>query len=222
MRSERPEGQTIANGAGATLGELVSFSVGEPEQRGRFGPQPRVIRPPQPDAGQRGPVMEHERARQRRAAQERRRSVPGAQTFTCPDGTIVTDVNYCPSRSFSSVTALSGENFNGYAEDAAIDFDGFAGAEAAALFVQDASTAIVTLPDERRVERLIPSVTKTETVMGPNGEVTTTGARVRRDTTNALAMSLQSGPRDIRVSATLAFDYDTPLTGVIIRLPETQ
>ena len=237
----RDKAEAIARGAGGELGELVEFAVDAPSQRGRFGPQPRVIRPALPNAGERGTVMSRERRRQDRARAQQRKSrnaPPAPQSFTCPDGSVVTDIDYCPLRSSSSIAALSGGDFfpeSSIVYDPELEVFTTENSQDVGLFdesfvVQEATTELVTVPPkfetiiengrERRVvsqparviERAIPAI-----VQRSDGTPSSGGR-----STNALAMSLQSGPRDIRVSATLAFDYDTPLTGVIIRLPETQ
>ena len=84
------------------------------------------------------------------------------------------------------------------------------------------SRRVVKTP-ARTVERIIPAVTKQETrrvlknrgaVGGGGGLSTQAGA------SNALNESILSGSKTIRVTASLSYNYETPLDGVIFKVPE--
>ena len=84
------------------------------------------------------------------------------------------------------------------------------------------SRRVVKTP-ARTVERIIPAVTKQETrrvlknrgaVGGGGGVSTQAGA------SNALNESILSGSKTIRVTASLSYNYETPLDGVIFKVPE--
>jgi len=77
----------------------------------------------------------------------------------------------------------------------------------------------------RTVERAVPAVTKQETrrvlknrgaVGGGGGVSTQAGA------SNALNESMLSGSKTIRVTASVSYNYETPLDGVIFKVPEEE
>ena len=73
-------------------------------------------------------------------------------------------------------------------------------------------------------ERTVPAVTKTLTrrVLKNPGSANGGGGGVSAQTgsSNALNESMLSGSKTIRVSATLSYNYETPLDGVIFKVPE--
>lgn len=73
------------------------------------------------------------------------------------------------------------------------------------------------------VERAIPTVTKQETrrVLRHTG-ASGGGVATQSGASNALNESLLSGSKTIRVSATLSYNYETPLDGVIFKTAETE
>ena len=183
----RTKAETVARGAGGALGELVDFSVDGPARVRRFGPQPRIIRPKRPRAGDGRPALQDIERRQAQAKANR--------MITCPDGSKVKNIESCPrlsrSMSFSAPKSMDPPPM---AAGLVTDSE--------AAIVQEAATELFTDAQGRRVERVVAS-----------------GSR-REDRTNALTMSLMSGPQVIRVTARLSFQYQTPLDGVIILIDE--
>lgn len=213
----RKKAETTARLAGAVLGEIESFSVTRPERTSRFGPQPNVIRPARRFQGQSGSVIDR-KVNRRRGPQPppvNSYAQPQAAMTTCWDGTVVSNGGYCPASPVMDdeivVTGTRG-GAAGY------------GAAMETVVVQEASTELVSVPATwetvydngvaRRVvktpastvERVIPAVTKQQF----------RGAATGGQTTNALSMSLLSGPQTISVTANLSYTYDTPLNGKII------
>ncbi len=199
----RAKADAVASGAGGTLDELIQMSVSAPDRVGRFGPQPAVIRSPTPYAGQSGSALGRHMA-----GQDNRRG--RSPQYSVPPPPV-------PVQSFSYG--------GGFAEDSAMQ------TVSETFVVQEASVELVTVPAQyetvyengraRRVvktpasvqERAIPAVTKTETVR-------VGGDRSPAPMSNALAMSLSSGPQTISATATLSYSYDTPLTGKVIVEPD--
>jgi len=74
------------------------------------------------------------------------------------------------------------------------------------------------------VERMIPAVTKQETrrVLRNPGRASQGAVATQSSASNALNESLLSGSKTIRVSATLSYNYETPLDGVIFKTAETK
>lgn len=193
----REKAEAIARLAGATLADIESFSVSGPSRTGRFGPQPNVIRPARPYQGQSGSVVD-------------RQTNQRSSSYAAPAPTVMNDD-----------IVVTGSRL---ARDYATDRDSMV---AETVIVQEASTELVTIPAQwetiyengqaRRVvktpasvqERTIPAVTKMQTRRVKNGS----GAAA---TTNALSMSLLSGPQTISVTANLSYNYETPLDGKII------
>ena len=100
------------------------------------------------------------------------------------------------------------------------------------IVVQEASAGSppVTKQEARRVvktparttERTIPAVTKqvSRRVLKNPGSSSTGGVSGQSGASNALNESILSGSKTIRVSASLSYNYETPLDGVIFKLPE--
>ncbi len=183
----RTKAETIAQGAGGTLGELVEFSVDGPARVRRFGPQPRIIRPKRPRAGDGRPALQDIERRQAQAKANR--------MITCPDGSKVKNIESCPrlsrSLSFSTPTSMDPPPM---AAGLVTDSE--------AAIVQEALTELYTDAQGRLVERVVGS------------------GSGREDRTNALTMSLMSGPQVIRATARLSFQYATPLDGVVILIDD--
>ena len=186
----RTKAETIARGAGGTLGELVAFSVDGPARVRRFGPQPRIIRPKRPPTGDGRPALAEVKAR---AEQARRKRL-----ITCPDGSRAVDMNMCPRLS-RSIGAYSSSPSPAFVPPRPLA-DSFVSDSERAI-TQAAATEIFTEADGVQRERVVSS-----------------GAGQAR--TNALTMSLMSGPQVIRATARLSFQYETPLDGVVILIDE--
>ena len=104
------------------------------------------------------------------------------------------------------------------------------------IVVQEASAGSPAITDQitRRVvktpastvERVIPAVTKTVTRrVLKNGVAPKSGGggvSAQSGASNALNESMMSGSKTIRVSATLSYNYKTPLDGVIFKVPEDE
>ena len=100
------------------------------------------------------------------------------------------------------------------------------------IVVQEASAGSppVTKQEARRIvktpartsERTIPAVTKqvSRRVLKNPGSSSTGGVSGQSGASNALNESILSGSKTIRVSASLSYNYETPLDGVIFKLPE--
>ena len=73
------------------------------------------------------------------------------------------------------------------------------------------------------MERVVPAVTKTMTrrILKNPGSSSQGAVATQSGASNALNESLLSGSKTIRVSATLSYNYETPLDGVIFKVPET-
>ena len=75
------------------------------------------------------------------------------------------------------------------------------------------------------VERIIPAVTKQisrRVVKTPAAARGGGGVSAQTGSSNALNESMLSGSKTIRVSATLSYNYETPLDGVIFKVPEEE
>ena len=200
----RRKAELIAKGAGGELGEIVSFTVSSPNRIGRFGPQPTIIRPSRPPSNVNGSVLDRNRSGKftvYNGASQQTVNSPG--TTISHTGDILARVLVPPPQTSYGTTSPAYED--------------------ELIVVQEASTELITAPPvyqtvydngiPRRVqkqpastqERVIPAIVKkrSELIYG-------TG------TTNVLSISLLSGPQTISVTASLAYQYDTPLTGKII------
>lgn len=198
----RTKAEMIARTSGATLGGIESFSISRPARQGRFGPQPNVIRPANRYRGPSGSVVD----RQTNKIKKNSPAAPAYSTFTCWDGSVVFGMEYCPPQP-QPVMSMSANSSIGYDADDMV-------------VVQEASTELVNVPPvyetvyedgiQRRIvktpasvkERVIPAIVKSRAELA--------------QTTNALSMSLLSGPQTISATANLSYDYETPLDDKII------
>ena len=186
VKLAQEKAQTIARVAGATLGEIESFSVSRPERTGRFGPQPNVIRSANTYEGDDESVIER---------------------FLDEDGW------GWKSKVRTSPAPSGGGGYSGYGDE----------------------DAIVVTATRRRVEKLSsPSPVSVEglsesdigfsvaetLVVTPRSVVQQSSAA--SGNTNALSISLLSGPQTITAAARLAYNYETPLDGKIIVDPDAE
>ncbi len=213
VKMARNKAETIASLSGATLGEIETFMVGTPSRTGRFGPQPNVIRPARPYQGQSGSAVDRQ-VRKNSKRQYGTKPPPPSMVRAAP----APEVEYSPMMMEDQIMATGSRQAAGGG--------GYTSGEALTetIVVQEASTELMVIPATyetvyengvaRRVvktpastvERSIPAVTKT--------------IQRRSSTTNALSMSLLSGPQTIEVTANLSYAYDTPLDGKVIVEPE--
>lgn len=209
----KTKAQSTARLSGAQLGDIETFSISAPNRTGRFGPQPHIIRPARPYQGQSGSVID--RSAENNRSNRARDSVPLA-TMTCWDGSVVFRTGECPqyigtAPRVGSIGSPGEWRINRTTAPAEYE------TVTEAVVVQEASTELVTGWDGSVEERVIPAVTKTQTrrvLKSPARAIETLA------TTNALSMSLLSGPQTISVTANLAYTYETPLNGKIIKLSE--
>lgn len=173
----RRKAEIAARGAGTELGEVTAFSITRPGRLRRFGPQPRIVRPERPSAGNPEPALSAHRRRVAAGPQAARNIAPPPP----PPAIMMED----------------------YSKGAGFD---------------SARTRQVTQP-AATVERVIPAVTRTNE---RGGRVVVQEASTEfvaippQPQSNALVMSLQSGPQTIRATARMSFSYTTPLDGVVI------
>ena len=217
VKLARKKADIVARGAGASLGEIKHFSVSRPNRIGRFGPQPTIIRPQRPPENLHGSVID--RYKNIRLNNRRFRgsslppgdSLPGESFQRCPDGSWIPSKQVCNSSVLTSSFTSSSSAYDNEL-----------------IVIQEASSELIPTPPvyetiydngiARRVikqpassqERVIPAVVKkrSELFIGEGGN------------TNALSMSLFSGPQTISVTASLSYQYDTPMSGKIIIHPE--
>ena len=208
VRLAREKAKAIADKAGGTLGEIESFSVSAPERTGRFGPQPNIIRPANRYRGPEGSVIDRYIDQNIKALRAKRYRDDRNASFNA----------------FSSPPALTFEETPRFTcWDGSIVYNS---GQCVSLPNQDsvpnqgsvAVQELVTIPPTyetiyengiaRRVQKT-PASTQ-ERVLRPNAN------------TNALSISLLSGPQTISVTANLGYTYDTPLNGKIIIIDDEE
>ena len=188
----RSKAETTARLAGATLGEIENFLVTAPVRTSRFGPQPNIIRPARPYKGQSGSVVDR---------QTNQRGRTPARMTTCWDGSKLPKNGSCPPEPVRQMSCWDGSVIsNGgvcpSAPRPSFDDEIIVTSSKKSVTDRDMATAGFSQSEPQRV---------------------VTGKRVTRSrTTNALSMSLLSGPQTISVTADLFYSYETPLDGKII------
>jgi len=96
------------------------------------------------------------------------------------------------------------------------------------IVVQEASTELINV-NGTVTERVIPAVTKQEArrvIKTPASSVERVipggGVSAQTGASNALNESMMSGSKTIRVTASVSYNYETPLDGVIFKVPEDE
>ncbi len=189
----RSKAEAHARLAGTRLGEIESFKVTAPAQTGRFGPQPNVIRSAKRYRGETGSAVDRQVNRKMKPG-----VTPPLTTFSCWDGSVVNNLNGCPPapQAMSHMTCWDGS------------------------IVSDISHCPVqaVLADSFRSSQSYSNARPTGRASGKGGGVygQSLSSQSSRSTTNALSMSLLSGPQTIIVTANMSFSYETPLDGKVI------
>lgn len=185
----REKAETVARLAGGTLGEIESFAVSAPERRGRFGPQPNIIRPANRYPTPRGSAIDRQIDANKRNRNGRYQAAPPPPPPPSPvaapiyaDEVIATAGKraYVPGE-LPPNASLAGESFR-------------------------------KCKDGRWVS------TKKDCLL--EGTISSQVSSGGRGNTNALSISLLSGPQTISATANLGYTYETPLNGKIIVEPE--
>ena len=185
----REKAEAHARLTGTTLGEIEKFTVSPPERTGRFGPQPNVIRSARRYRGQRGSVVDRQVNRPvPRVTKQVSRRVASPP----------------PVASFS---CWDGSVVSGL---------GQCPSAPQTVSYSDVTEDEVVVTGSRIAQNSYTSnaPVRAGAVSGGYGAGYTSGQPGQ--TTNALSMSLLSGPQTIAVTATLHYDYETPLDGKII------
>ncbi len=174
-----------------TLGEIEEFYVTAPAQTSRFGPQPNVIRSARRYRGATGSVVDRQvnRVIPSVTKQVSRRNVsPQPISYmTCWDGSVVSNGGSCP------------------AQPAPMPASGYSG-----------GSDEVVVTGTREAKSGLYSNAPLADYGSAIFQANTVGGAPLGSTTNALSMSLLSGPQTIKVTATLHYGYETPLDGKII------
>ena len=194
----RKKAEAHARLAGTKLGNIESFFVTPPTRTGRFGPQPNVIRSASRYQGATGSAIDrqvNERAIPSVTKQNTQRkrfldSAPTVASFSCWDGSVVTSISGCPTlpQTVNYVACWDGSTImNGG-----------------------------SCPPEYGPELPAGNSLSSGRVSANASGGFISGGSGMINTTNALSMSLLSGPQTISVTATLSFNYETPLDGKVI------
>lgn len=189
VSAARRKAEMIADAARTDLGEITAFSVGGPARTGRFGPQPNIVNRHRGITSYGAPVFEtiSEPVVVQEASTE---LVTVPATYETVTETKVVQPQYVDAMG-NTVPAVT----------------------------KQVTRRVVKTPASVQ-ERMIPSVTKMETrrvlktpaSAPPNGAFTS-----GRPQSNALQMSLLSGPQTISVTASLSYDYKTPIDGTRVQ-----
>jgi len=246
VANARQKAELSASGAGTKLTTIESFRVSGTERRRRYGQQAMLISPhgnrsttPQQRIAFSDRVIHSQATSRRNNGGLFTSAVPAPlASMSCWDGSMVFNSGQCPAQPV--MQAMPGSR--GYGA-------GFTGASNDMIVVQEASTEFVSIPatyetvtetvvaqeasteyvnvNGRMVERVIPAVTRQESrrvVKTPASTVErmipAVTKQVTRRQSNALTESMLSGSKTIRVTATLAYNYETPLDGVIFKSAE--
>jgi len=89
---------------------------------------------------------------------------------------------------------------------------------------QEIARRVVKTP-ARTTERTIPAVSKTvsrRVLKNPGSANNGGGVSAQTGASNALNESMMSGSKTIRVTASVSYNYETPLDGVIFKVPEDE
>lgn len=218
VKLARRKAEIVARGAGGELGEITTFTVSPPNRIGRFGPQPNIIRPQRPPVNVRGSAIDRRKNINRNNRSSGFRvgglppgnALPGESFQRCPDGSWIPSKQVCKS---SNLTSFSSSAYNDelvvvrpayteYVPTPPTFETVYENGIARQVFKQPAQTQ----------ERVVPAVVKkrSELFNGDGG------------TTNALSMSLLSGPQTISVTASLSYQYETPISGKVIIYPDAK
>jgi len=216
VKNAREKAEISARIAGTKLTTIETFSVTGTERRSRFGRQASIISP----HGNRSLTPKQrrtfsdriirEQAAQKRRAESRRQSSTrsSSRTVTCPDGSRVSDINFCPVAQMVQPAPLEAMAcWDGtYVMNA-----GQCPAQPAFEPSSDVVTVSATKPTNRAVGGSIPEFSNASD-QNQSGNTQS----------NALRETMLSGSKTIRVSATLSYNYETPLDGVIFKVPEEE
>lgn len=189
VKAARKKAEMIARVAQTELGEITSFRVNGPARTGRFGPQPSV-------------VNRHQGVRSGFAA-----------GYSPPIFETVSETVVVQEASAELVTIPA--TYETVTETVVVqpsyrDGDG----NFVPAVTKQISRRVVKTPASTR-ERTVPAVTKQETrrvIKVPAGA----SPAAPNAQSNALQMSLLSGPQTISVAAYLSYDYKTPIDGSVV------
>lgn len=189
VKAARKKAEMITRVAQTELGEIKSFRVNGPARTGRFGPQPSI-------------VNRHKSARSGYTAGG---SPPIFETVS--ETVVVQDT----STELVTIPAT----YETVTETVVVqpeyrDGDG----NFVPAVTKQQSRRVVRTPASTQ-ERTIPAVSKQQTrrvIKGPAGA----SSAVPNLQSNALQMSLLSGPQTISVAAYLSYDYKTPIDGTVV------
>ena len=231
VANARNKAKLSARIAGTQLTTIESFSVTGTERRRRFGQQAMLISPhgnrsvtPQQRISFSDRVIRSQAAP--RNQNNRPRSVAPAPvaSFSCWDGSMVFGAGQCPSQPV--MAAVSDQIVTSPARVEYVTIPATYETVTDTVAVQEASTELVSI-NGQLVERRIPVVSKTETRRVLKTPASTVERIIPAVTgqssgaqSNALRESMMSGSKTIRVHATLSYNYETPLDGVIFKTPE--
>jgi len=214
VKNAREKAEISARIAGTKLTTIETFSVTGTERRSRFGRQASIISPhgnrslaPKQRRAFSDRIIREQAAQKRRAESRRQSSTrSSSRTLTCPDGSRVSDINFCPVAQMVQPAPL----------EAMTCWDGTYVMNAGQCPAQPAfepSSDVVTVSATKRTNRAVGgSVPEFSNASDQNQSGNTQS--------NALRETMLSGSKTIRVSATLSYNYETPLDGVIFKVPE--
>lgn len=234
VANARNKAKLSARIAGTQLTTIESFSVTGTERRRRFGQQAMLISPhgnrtlsPQQKIAFSDRVIRSQGS-PRNGYNPRPRAVmpaPVAQTsFSCWDGSLVFSAGQCPVEAV--MAGVSDQVVITPARPEYVTIPATYETVNETVVVQEASSELVNI-NGRMMERTVPAVTKQETrrvIKTPASTLERTIPAVLGSNpkvhSNALTESMMSGSKTIRVHATLSYNYETPLDGVIFKTPE--
>ena len=196
VRLAREKAKVVADKAGGTLGAIESFAVSAPERTGRFGPQPNIIRPANRYRGPQGSVIDRhiDNDKNYQAEQQRYRSLESVHGGS--DDEIIATARRKKSKpvynSLGPSRASDVMAFDKPAED---------------FHANDQSEIVNSIA-------VPPNIFASTHLSGQSPR--------NNGNTNALSISLLSGPQIISVTANLGYTYDTPLNGKIIIIDDEE
>lgn len=205
----RKKAEMIARVAKTELGEITNFRVNGPSRTGRFGPQPNIVNRHRGGAQGYAPIG----------------AAPVFETISEP--VVVqeasTELVTIPA---TYETVMETRVVQPQYTDGSGNF--------VPAVTKQVSRRVVKTP-ARTQERVIPAVTKTETrrvikhaagshaagaFRGVSSSSYSSSAGSTTPQSNALQMSLLSGPQTVSVTAYLSYDYKTPIDGTIVPAEE--
>ena len=234
VANARQKAELSARGAGTTLTTIESFTVSGTERRRRYGEQAMLISPhgnrsttPQQRIAFSDRVIRSQAMSRRNSRRSPAMVVPApVASMSCWDGSMVFNAGQCPVQAVMEPDGFFEEVVVQPARTEYLATPTQFETVTETIVVQEASTELVVV-DGRTVERVIPAVTKQinrNVVKTPASTVErmipAVTKRVPISHSNALTESMMSGSKTIRVSAVLAYNYETPLDGVILKSAE--